>query len=302
VRKTGWALACLLGLAACAPRVASPVAATVNGEAISVADLDLEQRLAGPGKADANDLLDGLIDQTLILQEGRRMSVVLGGDALKAAEESYSGGTDDKTLAAGLAVNGVSLNAWRQRVDQAALADEVINQAIRSKVDIGRQEIQDYYWVHVTAFRSGDRKLLRQIFCRDRASAEAAMKQLHAGAAFADVAKRYGQAPEAAQGGLLDPMSRQQMPKALATATQKLKVGEISPIIRSPWGWHILRLEADQKEQADSLDQATPLAHARLLRDKEQILYQLWLEHLREQAKIVRLITQASPSAPKPGN
>jgi parvulin-like peptidyl-prolyl isomerase len=196
-----------------------------------------------------------------------------------------------------LAERGVSLKEWHDRLAEAALADEVVRHAVRSNVDIGRQEIQDYYWEHLPLFRHSDRKVLRQIFTKTRAEGEAALREVQLGEPFPAVAARRGQGPEAAQGGLLGPLSKAQLPKPLADAAQKLKAKQVSPLVRSPWGWHLLYVEALDPAEGDSLDQATPKAQARLLRDKEQLLYQLWLGRLREQAKIEHLAALAPASA-----
>jgi parvulin-like peptidyl-prolyl isomerase len=297
VKAGAWGLLVLALCSACAPKENLPAAATVNGEPVSFKALQLEERLAGPGVG-ADELLDDLIDQTLVLQEGRRLGVTLSQDQLKTAEAWAEAGTDEAVMAQSLAERGATLQEWRDRLAQAALADEVVHQAVRNKLDIGHQEIQDYYWENLTAFRRSERRVLRQIYTHRRDDAEAALKDLHHGLPFAQVAAQRGQGPEAKDGGLLGPEGRLQLPKELTKAQLKLKVGQYSPLVHSPWGWHILYLESVQKEQGDSLDQATPKAHARLLRDKEQLLYQLWLGRLREQAKIERFSAAVATPAP----
>lgn len=300
MRKLAWGLLALATLAACRPHDNSPALVAVNGEPISAQDLDLELRLAGPEAGSASLLLEGLVDQALILQEGRRLGVTLSQDALAAAEALARGGTDDETLSATLKERGATLKEWKGRLAQAALADEVVRQAVRSKVEIGRQEIQDYYWEHLPAFRRPAKRILRQVFSEKRAGAQAALSELQLGAKFEEVAKRRGEGPEAANGGWLGAEGRNQLPKELAAAAQKLKPGEFSGLLHSPWGWHILYLDSVEKEQGDTLDQAAPKAHAKLLKEKEQVLYQLWLERLREQAKIEKLgPLPAAPVTPK---
>jgi parvulin-like peptidyl-prolyl isomerase len=208
---------------------------------------------------------------------------------LQAAEGLARDGTDDATLAQSLAERGVDVKEWRERLAQAALADEVVRYAVRNSVEIGHQEIQDYYWEHLPAFRHGDRKVLRQIFTKTRAEGEVALKEIELGEAFASVAKRRSQGPEAAEGGLLGPLSKAQLPKSLAEAAQKLRAKQVSPLVHSPWGWHLLYVEALDPAEGDSLEQAAPRARLHLLRDKEQLLFQLWLGRLREQAKIERV-------------
>ncbi len=295
--KLGWlALAGVIGLSACQRTPPSPPLVSVNGEVITAEALDLEVRLAGPMGPNPAAQLEELIDQALILQEGRRLGITLSQDALAAAEAFARAGTDDETLDATLSERGVSLKEWKTRLAQTALADEVVRQAVRNKLDVGRQEIQDYYWEHLPAFRRGQRRVYRQVFSAKRAGADAALAELQLGGKFEEVAKRRGEGPEANDGGLLGAEGRNQWPQALAAAAQKLKLHEFSPVLKSPWGWHVLYLEAIEKEQGESLDQAAPKARAKLMKEKELVLYQLWLEHLREQAKIERLSAQTTPT------
>ncbi len=75
-----------------------------------------------------------------------------------------------------------------------------------------------------------------------RARADQALAQLRGGADFRQVAAAFSEAPDAVQGGNLGWRDTARMPSMFADAVQKLKPGETSDVLRSPNGFHILRL------------------------------------------------------------
>jgi parvulin-like peptidyl-prolyl isomerase len=300
LRRAAGAALLLLALGACRPADRSPVLLTVNGEPITLAQLRREQAFLGPGGGAPDEVLDALVDQALVLQEGRRLGVRLSGDDLKAAEALALAGTDPALFKASLAERGLSLDDWRARLAQAELAEQVVQVAVRSHLEVGRQEIQDHYWENITAYRSPPKRVLRQLYTRTRPQAEAAERELELGEPFAAVAQARGQGPEAAQGGLLGAVAAANLPKALAKAAAELKPGQRSRILASHWGYHILACDALEPAVALSLDAASPRAHARLLRDKEQDQYRLWLARLREAASIEKLAPPPAEAAATP--
>ncbi|HXH28090.1 MAG TPA: peptidylprolyl isomerase, partial [Candidatus Polarisedimenticolia bacterium] len=77
--------------------------------------------------------------------------------------------------------------------------------------------------------------------------ARSVLKQARAGADFAKLAKTYSQDSTAAQGGDLGYFSRGQMVKAFEDAAFSLKVGQISDLVRTPYGFHIIKV-TDSRE------------------------------------------------------
>jgi peptidyl-prolyl cis-trans isomerase D len=76
-----------------------------------------------------------------------------------------------------------------------------------------------------------------------KAKAEDILKRIKAGADFAEMAKKYSEDESSApQGGKLDPFPRGQMDKAFEDAAFALKPGEISGLVRSQYGYHIIKV------------------------------------------------------------
>lgn len=281
-------------LAACRPQPLGVVLATVNGEPVTASQLEAERRFLQPQPPADADILEDLIDQALLRQQADSLGIRLDAQARSAAEEEARAGTDLGLLKASLQGQGLRYEQWVLRVHRAALIDELIRREVRVKLDISPQEIQDRYWERLPSYRSPERRVLRQIYCRHRAGIDKALDELELGEPFNEVAARRGEGPEAAQSGLLGAVTLRALPKSLAEAAAKLKPGERSKVIASHWGYHILLYEAKQPAGGDSLENAAPYARAEILREKEQVAYQAYLARLREQAKIERPSPQAA--------
>jgi parvulin-like peptidyl-prolyl isomerase len=287
-------------LAACAAPPNPPVAVRVNGEAITLAQVDEERRFLDFADQDDASALDNLVDQALILQEGRRMGARFAPGDPSAAEALALQGTEVRLLDEALKAKGLTHKQWAARILRAYEADRVVNLAVRANLEVDKQEVQDQYWTHLLMYRRPERRVLRQIFTRARSTAEGAMRALELGEPFAEAAAQLGQGPEASVQGLIGSYSRGQLPRPLSQAAFDLKPGTFSPIVASPWGYHILYYESRLAPESDTLDQAAPKARATLLAAKEQIFYQAWLARLREQAVLERPQNPApAPSNPK---
>ncbi|MGY1490319.1 peptidylprolyl isomerase [Methylobacillus pratensis] len=104
-----------------------------------------------------------------------------------------------------------------------------------------RTDIQDEFEVAhilVRAPEEGTPEELQKL----KAKAETALKELQGGADFAQVSAGYSDAPNALEGGMLGWKTSSQLPALFADTLQALQPGQLSPILRSPNGYHILKL------------------------------------------------------------
>jgi len=77
---------------------------------------------------------------------------------------------------------------------------------------------------------------------RLRARAEEALARLRSGQDFSQVAASYSEAPDALAGGILEPRPADRLPTLYAEAVARMKPGALSDILRSPAGFHIVKL------------------------------------------------------------
>jgi len=136
------------------------------------------------------------------------------------------------------------------------------------------------------------------------AKAKDVLKQLHDGAAFEDIAKKYSDGPTAADGGALGTFDRGKLAKELEDRTFAMKAGEITDVIRVKQGYAILRVDEHELAGVPSLKDATPRIQDALYYQKLQPALRAYLTRLREDAYIDikqgYLDSGASPNQTKP--
>ena len=71
--------------------------------------------------------------------------------------------------------------------------------------------------------------------------AEDLLKKIDEGADFSDLARRFSKCGSAARGGDLGPVDGGRLDEAFAEAAAGLSIGEISPVVRSRFGYHLIK-------------------------------------------------------------
>ena len=119
-----------------------------------------------------------------------------------------------------------------------------------------------------------------------RAQAEGLLKQLREGADFAALAKQSSEDTTAEKGGELPPFTRGQMVKPFEDAAFALKQpGDLSPVVESPFGLHLIRLEEIQSERLRPFEQVKESIVAKLRQDWVVEAHNAWRQGIVDPAK-----------------
>jgi len=179
---------------------------------------------------------------------------------------------DDATVNAAIAriaeQNGMSLPQFRERLDKEGITfsrfrddvrDDILMNRLRdrevdSRIQIGEGEIDNFLAEKAGVAANTVEYNIAQILLRvpENASSEAIeavrkraedlVAQVRSGADFAKLAASFSSASEALGGGELGWRTAERLPTLLLDAVKELKPGELGPIVRSPGGFHVLKL------------------------------------------------------------
>ncbi|MGH9469015.1 MAG: peptidylprolyl isomerase, partial [Terriglobia bacterium] len=137
--------------------------------------------------------------------------------------------------------------------------------AVRSQVKVTQAQIEQYYNAHLSTYQLPDRVKAAHILFKTTGetpqqqaetlkTAQSVLAQVKAGANFADLAKKYSQdTASAARGGELGWIERGQTVKAFEDAAFSMKPGTISDLIRTEYGYHIIKVEDRQTAHLQTL-------------------------------------------------
>jgi len=141
---------------------------------------------------------------------------------------------------------------------------------LQSKMVVTDEQIQAYYKANQAEFDKPVAYTVKHILVPSKALAEAALQRLKAGESFDKVAKEVSQdASSAKKGGLIGPFKKGDLVKEFEEVAMSLKVGEMSGIVETSYGYHIILKVSQTPLPKMTFDQAKSIIKAIL--EKQQV-------------------------------
>ncbi len=276
----GTAALALLLLLGCARESDPSWVARVDGQPIAAAELRerVERRLSDTPTLSREDALseelNTLVSERVILNRAGELGVeVSAADVEERIRELHGPGFEDDDP------------AYREQVLRQMRIDRTAVMDLGEQLVIPDEELLDAFEARRDELRRPERVHLRQILVADRESAERLRQELRKGADFAELAQKNSIAPEAEEGGMLDPFAAGELPEAFDQAF-RLRPGEVSSAIESPYGFHIFLLMERLAPHEPELDELRDSLLAELRRERLEDLRGGWLRELRREADI----------------
>jgi peptidyl-prolyl cis-trans isomerase C len=184
-----------------------------------------------------------------------------------------------------LGLKGMTLEEWKVRLEEKLLAEKMIRSILRYRGEIDEKEALQYYETHMASFQLKPKVRARQIIVADGEEAIQILKRLKKGESFEKLAVKKSQGPEKTKGGDLGYFSQGEKP-AEFDYVFSMEVGAISEVIKSPYGYHIFKLEEKIEPRQIPFEEAKSgiLQELRLKKGEEE--YQKWLKGIKGKAKI----------------
>jgi parvulin-like peptidyl-prolyl isomerase len=185
------------------------------------------------------------------------------------------------------------LHGSEQRMDPQFLEEVRIEMILQrtalvdlaSRVRVQESTLVHYFEDNRERYRMPERVQIRQIVVEEKPKARRLLKELRGGADFASLAAQHSLAPEASDGGLLPPFAQGEMPAVFERAFQ-LKPGELSEVIESPYGFHILILDARFPAREAELEEIRDKLRVELEQERLAELKIEWIQGLLRSSDI----------------
>jgi len=270
------------------------VLVVVNDEAVTQWDVNEQRRIVlqqmkasniTPPAADVLDkqVLERLIVERAVLQYAKETGIRIDDTTvertiLRVAEENKLSPDEFRKV---LQREGIPYANYREDIRRQITIQRVRDREVDSKVTVSDAEVDNYLATVAAQAGGEDEYLLSHIYIsvaeqasptaveESRKRAEQALAEVRAGKDFGQVAASYSNAPDATSGGNLGWRTRARLPSVFADIVQKMKPGEVSAVLRSASGFHVVKLvEERNRNQPTVVDQT----HARhiLIKVNEQ--------------------------------
>ena len=286
-----------------APAVADRLVAVVNEELITASEVEAARQasdvdllsdvlpggLRPAGPPAVADMIEALIDQHLLLQEARALGL---SATEQEAASAFAAVAEQRRLPPSPSPSAEVLHRLQ---DQLTIA-KLVNREVRSKILISSGDIDAYYREHPDLFTQPPRVRISQIFLKApegaadlsarRTQAETLRAALAGGADFGELARANSNGGEAAKGGDLGYFHRGDLLPALDHEIEALAEGQISPVIQTPLGFHIIKISEKQVGRLKPLEDVKTDIEEMVYREQADAFYRKWLRQLRHRAHI----------------
>ena len=298
----------------------STVILTVNDQPVYSWEIALlmpqvQSELAGrgtpPKREDVVNLaVRRVINSRLLAQEARRRNLKPDSarvDAALAQLEAQAGGRDE--FDASLDRLGATYEQLRANFSEKDLVQVFLTTQIEPQIVVTAEEVAAYYDANLEEFDRPEMVRARHILIRlkpnptaadtkeARARATAARQRVVAGEDFAVVAAEVSEGREASNGGDMGFFARDSMMPALTDVAFALEIGQISNIIETQFGFHILKVEEKRAASRMTFEEAKEPVRQFLIENQSREKLTAVLAELSETATIVKNAPPGAASA-----
>jgi peptidyl-prolyl cis-trans isomerase SurA len=287
------------------------------------------------------DILRDLIDQQLLLEKGKDLGITGDTELVKRLDQMRKDMKLEtmEELEKAATSQGISYEDFKQNMRNSIITQKVMGEEVGSHLSITTDEQQKFYDEHKNEMEQPESIRLSEILiapdkpadkpvaktaeqgqdaateaakqAADAASLAAAeakanevLKQVRAGASFADLAKKNSAGPSAAQGGDLGSFKRGTLAKELEDKTFAMKAGDVTDVIRVKQGYVIFKVTDHQMAGIPPIKDVQAKIQDALYYEKLQPALRVYLTKLREDAYIDikdgYVDSGASPNQTKP--
>jgi peptidyl-prolyl cis-trans isomerase SurA len=269
------------------------------------------------------DVLRDLIDQQLLLQKGKDLGITGDTELVKRLDEMRKEMKLEtmEELEKAAEAQGASYEEFKQNLRNQIVTQRVIGQEVGSHLALNKEDEKKFYDQHRAEMERPEQVRLSEILIAPKtppakpaaggdaakgdapassasqaetdaalaaaqAKANDVLDQIHKGAKFDDLAKKYSDGPSAKDGGDLSYFKRGTLAKELEDKVFAMKAGEMTDVIRTKQGYVILEVREHQAAGIPTLKEVEPRIQDALYMQKLQPALRAYLSTLREDAFI----------------
>jgi len=287
-------------------------AAEINGVVITRAQFDKEfnihlDRVLKQGQQVSEDqkaglkkeILEGLIERELLYQESQKVGIKVDDQMIEgqlaAIKKRFP---DEAEFKIALGKMNLTEDEVKMQIAQGLAIRQLIEQQVTSKIVVTDLETKAYYDGNPQMFKQPEQVKASHILIKVDAGAteaqkaearkkiEAVQQKIKNGGDFAELAKEYSEGPSNTRGGDLDFFKRGQMVKPFDDAVFNMKTNEVSGIVETQFGYHIIKVYDKKPEETLAYVDVKDKLNQRMKREKVEKGAGLYINQLKKDANI----------------
>jgi len=290
------------------------IIAVVNSETITMSELNnafepylkkIEESYKAPDKEkfiaeNRLILLNKMIENILINQEAKKSGIIIKDDEVNGTINDMLSQRKMKMddLINQLAKEDSNLDSYKKEVKEHLLRMKLVRRELKSRIIVTEEEIGNYYLKNREAYEGKEAIRVKQILVvfpknadekiktKLRAQMDAIFKRLQNGEPFDQLAAKYSQGPGAATGGDIGFIEKGSMLPVVEGVAFSLKKDEISKVIESAVGFHIIQAIDKRGAGIRPIASVREEIKAKIEEEKMDKKYEEWIKELRNKSLI----------------
>jgi peptidyl-prolyl cis-trans isomerase SurA len=268
--------------------------------------LDQVRQTASPAEREERlkkarrEILDHFIESKLLEEEMKKRKIEVSDRDVDAAVNDVlkASNLTEENLKKALAREGMTLSAYRQKVREELGKMRLVSREIKSKIVIDDEELRKRYQENPEKYSEPLEVQIQQVFfpvpqnapkdqvAAVRREALTILERARRGDDFTQLAKVYSRGPEASEGGVLGYFKKQELVREVEEAGFKLKPGEISDLVRSPAGFHILKVLDRKGGEPRPFAEVRNRIREEAMQEESEKKFNAWMKDLKSKAHI----------------
>jgi peptidyl-prolyl cis-trans isomerase SurA len=244
--------------------------------------------------------LRDLIDQSLLVQRAKDMSISVEADVIKQLDSIRIENKlpSMEALEEAVSKQGMNWEDFKNNIRNGLLTKKVIGSEVGSHISTTKEEVQKYYDEHKQEFMRPEQVVLRSIEVNTagkdetevaelKKKADTARKRIQDGEDFGEIAKRFSDGSTAKQGGYLGQYKRGELSKELEETVFKMKRNELTEVLETKQGFLIMQVMEHYDEGEQPLAKVQNEIEEKLYSQRMEPALREYLKTLREQSYVV---------------
>ena len=294
--------------------VVDRVVAVVNQEIITLSEVEkwsqpLQNEIQTEDRLERRErvqevfrkVLERLIEERLIDQEARKSGLKVSSKEVEEAVEEIRrrNAVNQEQFERLLASEGLTFEAFKKEIEKKLLRTKLVNWAVKVEYKAGEKELRDFYQKNVDRYRIDESYRIGQILFlipkeatleqiwEIRKRCQKVLEKIRRGEDFGEMALLYSEDPGSRKDrGDLGHFKRGELLPALEKEAIRLEIGEVSGIIRTNFGFHILKLLDRKGGEPPAFEEIKARVQADYYEKEMEKAFQLFLTKLKERAVI----------------
>lgn len=242
--------------------------------------------------------IEGMIAETLIDEQIEKHDIVITDEETQSYVENMAAreGMTAGEIEALITASGKSFEQWKEdmKFDKRIAVLKLAEMEGLGTIDVNEADALEYYNANKKSFEQPEQVRASHILINSdgdpnaaKAQAQELLKQIKEGADFAELAREYSSCPSSERGGDLGFAQQGAWVKPFSDAAFALQPGEISDVVETQFGYHIVKVTDRKEAGLTSFEDAKQKIIDALRAQKEGQIGAEYVNSLKENAQIV---------------